>query len=64
MTIVAIFEWDDGYVSTIKYPKSVKSVTHNGTRPSNLKVLIKDAKAYESKVAEWFSDCYAALAKI
>lgn len=64
MAIVAVFEWGDGYTVTVKYPKSVKKIVHNGTRPSNLKVLVKDAKGYESKIAEWFSSCFATLAKV
>lgn len=64
MTIVVVFEWDDGYVTTVKYPKNIIGISNKGVRPNRMKVLIKNAKAYDNKVAEWFSSCYAALAKV
>lgn len=61
--IVAVFEWDN-YCTTITYPKNVRGLTHEGKRPSSLKILIKEARAYDTKVSDWFNECYSALAKI
>ena len=44
--IVAIFEWDDGHVEIISYPKGVRGLVHNGKRPSRLKVLVENVKEH------------------
>lgn len=61
--IVAVFEWADDYTETIRYPKKVRGLVRDGKKPTELKVLIKDAKVYDSKMSEWFSCCYAAIHK-
>lgn len=61
--IVAVFEWDDGYAKTVTYPKKPRGLKHNGARPDSMKILVKDAKAYNTKMSEWFSICYSIISK-
>lgn len=61
--LVAVFEWSDGYVKTVGYPKKVRGLIRNGERPTRLQVLVREAKPFDAKMSEWFNYCYAALHK-
>lgn len=64
MCCMAVFKWDNGYCETVKYPKNVKkALGSNRTKPTELKILLRNAEYYDSKIVEWFSSCYSILNK-